>query len=62
MTADQLKSLIMTDIDRVFNLPKAVTWWLSADSKRVLHAQRFFWQAADEATLQKLLDYFEKES
>ena len=60
MNTEQLRTEILQGLDELENRP--FVWnTMSSDQKRLVRAERNFWQQAETATLQKLLDLVNKE-
>ena len=60
MTTEQLRTEIIQGLDALENRP--LVWnIMSKDQQRLVRAERNFWQQADVAVLQKLLDLVNKE-
>ncbi len=55
-----LRQYVVEGIDDALNRP-IISRFLTAEGKRVLQAQRDFWQQAGEAPLSQLLSLFQRE-
>lgn len=60
-SVDELRRAIVQGIDSVLEAPWIVSRWMTAEQRRLLKAQRAFWQADDGTQLNQLLALYERE-
>ena len=60
MSADELRALEIDASERVLNAGPLARRFISNDDRRLARANRAFWQAADETTLQRLLGFYQQ--
>jgi hypothetical protein len=61
MTVEELRGQLVSGIDGILEAPWIISRLLTPEHRRLLRAQRAYWQGDDGSQLQKLLDLFDKE-